>query len=116
MYIFKTIYACIYIATTNTLGMSRINPSEVSFSLGKPMTYEEMMADRARSSPPEGGDQKPQTVVPVDVDKIMANQPTTVAVEDFLVDKPKIVVGRDGTRYSLEDMQARKAARATKRS
>lgn len=94
---------------------AKINPSEMSFSLGKPMTYEEMMADRAKSSSAiERPGVEPPRVVPVSIPShTVANQPATQWQTPASITKPKTVVGRDGTLYNLEQMQARRQKKNT---
>ena len=91
----------------------KVKPSEMSFSLGKPMTYEEMMADRAKSRGME------PSVVPVSIPELTrTNQPITLTANPMRTEghqetTPRTIVGRDGTLYNLEQMKARRDRKNT---
>lgn len=109
----------------------KFNPKDVTCGFGKPMTYEEMMEDKKN----RGGGQ----VQPVDMNQLMKNMANMTEkdgitpemkkqMSDMLKakggqqkkdrpvfgpepppEKPKTVVGRDGTVYNLEAMKARRS-------
>lgn len=92
----------------------KIKAKDVTCSLGKPMTYEEMMEDRKKN----GGGQ----VKPVDMESLMKNMKNiqnSLSPEQKNMlkqlkkkqkdnESEKPFVGRDGTVYNLQSMKERR--------
>lgn len=114
----------------STVREMKFNPKDITCGFGKAMTYEEMMEDRKKG----GGGQ----VQSVDMNKLMKSMANmtekdgiTPEMKKQMADmlkakgkekkdkpvfgpprppeKPKTVIGRDGTVYNLESMKARRA-------
>lgn len=109
----------------------KFNPKDITCGFGKPMTYEEMMEDKKK----KGGGGQVQSVDMNQLMKSMANMTEKDGItpemkkqmSDMLKakgkekkdkpvfgpprppEKPKTVIGRDGTVYNLESMKARRA-------
>lgn len=88
----------------------QIDPKKISCSLGAPMTYDEMMADRQKHG---GGS---SSVKPIDMNQLLQSMKDNMTPEmkkqvqkiQNNTDKPKQVVGRDGTLYNLQAMKERR--------